>query len=203
MVVTENTSFHQNKADTGAALHISDSFLLFNFSSFHFTIIDNLANTYGGAIFIDFLLSNVNRTQCHWLLYSHDDFSRDTLYYISNCRVIIRTNLFCNNFLNVQPATSHIYIFNNTALLAGSALYYNNVQNINPLHRSPNLSDPVSIFHITEIFTIIPNVTEPLVIATQLRMLQLSDPAKCNDDYTACNVTRITLGKEIKFQQTL
>ena len=64
------------------------------------------------------LLSNVNCTQCHWLLYSHDDFCRDTLYYISNCRMIIRTNLFCNNFLNVQPATSHIYIFNNTALLA-------------------------------------------------------------------------------------
>ena len=54
MVVTGNTSFHQNKADTGAAMHISDSFLLFNFSSFHFTITNNLANTYGGAIFIDF-----------------------------------------------------------------------------------------------------------------------------------------------------
>ena len=65
LVVTGNTSFHQNKSDAGAALHISDSFLLFNFSSFHFTITNNLANTYGGAIFIDFLLSIVNRTQCH------------------------------------------------------------------------------------------------------------------------------------------
>ena len=34
-------------------------------------------------------------------------------------------------------------------------------------------------------------------------MLQLSDPAKCNDDYTACNITRITLGKEIKIPATI
>ena len=65
----ENTTFQDNKAETGAALYMSDSFLLLNFSSFQFRIINNFANAYGGAIFVDFLLSNVNRSQCYWLLY--------------------------------------------------------------------------------------------------------------------------------------
>ena len=198
-----NTSFQDNKADTGAALYISDSFLLLNFSSFQFRIINNFANAYGGAIFIDFLLSNANRSQCHWLLYSHDNLCRDTLYYISNCRVTINTNTFCNSFLNVQLATSNIYLFNNTALLAGSTVFYNNVQNIHPFHRSPSLLDPFSIFHLPKIFTIIPNITEPLVLSTQPQRLQLSDPAECNNDYTACNINGITLGEEIRIKASI
>ena len=203
LVGNGNTSFHDNKADTGAALHISNSFLLLNFFSFQFKIINNFANTYGGAIFIDYLFSNVNRTHCHWLLYSHDDFCRDTLYYIHNCNVIIKTNIFCSNFLNVQLATSNIFLFNNTALLAGSAVFYNNVQNIHPLRRSPSLLDPFSIFHLPKIFTIIPNITEPLVLATQPQRLQLSDPAECNNHYTACNITGITLGEEIRIKASI
>ena len=98
-----NTSFQDNKADTGAAMHLSDSFLLLNFSSFQFRIINNFAYTYGGAIFIDCSLSNATiYSQCHWLLYSHEDSCRDNLYYISNCRVRISTNLHCSNFLNQQ-----------------------------------------------------------------------------------------------------
>ena len=62
LVGNGNTSFQDNKADNGATLHLSDSFLLFNFSSFQFRIINNFANTYGGAIFIDCLLSNANVT---------------------------------------------------------------------------------------------------------------------------------------------
>ena len=203
LVGNGNTSFQDNKADNGAALHLSDSFLLLNYSSFQFRIINNFANAYGGAIFTDFLLSNVNRCQCHWLLYSHDNFCRDNLYKISNCAVTINTNLFCNNFLTVYLATSSIYIVNNTALLAGSAVYYNNIQNIHPLHRSPSLLKPTSFFYLPKIFTIVPNVTKPLVLATQPQTLQLSDPAKCNNNYTACNISGITLGKDIRIQANI
>ena len=52
-------------------------------------------------------------------------------------------------------------------------------------------------------FTIIPIVTKPLVLSTQPQRLQLSDPAKCNNDYTACNISGITLGKEIKTQANI
>ena len=78
--------------------------------------------------------------------------------------------------------------------------FYNNNQNIYPLCRSHSLLNPIYFFHLPKIFTIIPNVTEPLVLATQPQRLQLSDPAKCNNDYTAslsaCNISGITLGKD-------
>ena len=198
LVGNGNTKFQDNNGDTGGALHMSDSFLLLNFSSFQFSIKNNFANSYGGAIFIEFSLSNVNRSQCHWLLYYHDEFCRDDLYHFGNCKMSINTNLFCSNFLSTALSTSSVYIVNNTALLAGSAVFYNGVQNINPAYRSPNTLDPVSIFYIPKIFAVVPNVTEPLMLATQPNKLQLTHPAECNDDYTVCNITGITLGKDIE-----
>ena len=108
LVGSGNISFQDNKADTGAALYIlSDSFLLLNFSSFQFRIINNFANAYGGTIFIDCLLSNATiYGQCHWLLYCHDNLCRDNLHYISNCRVRISTNVYCSNFLRKSTSSN-------------------------------------------------------------------------------------------------
>ena len=144
---------------------------MLNFASFQFDIRDNLANEYGGAIYIDTLFSTLYKGQCYWLLYFHDEFCSDIYYSINNCTIPIVTNSFCKKFktskIRYSEATSHINITNNTALLAGSAVFYSNVQSIDLLYRSANLLDPVSIFNIPNILTITPNVTEPLVMATQ------------------------------------
>ena len=149
-----------------------------------------------------FLMQPYSYSQCHWLLYSHENLCRDNLHYISNCRVRISTNVYCNNFLNQHLAMSSIYIVNNTAL-ASTVVFYNNIQNIYPLCRSHSLLNPISFFHLPKIFTIIPSVTEPLVLSTQPQRLQLSNPAKCNNDYTACNISGITLGKDIRIQANI
>ena len=192
------TRFQNNKADVGAALYLHKSYLLLNYSSFQFDIMDNLANEYGGAIYIDILFTNTYIKQCHWLLYysNYDEFCGNMYHCIYGCTISIYTKLFCRKAKIIQSkAISHIYIMNNTALLAGRAVFYSNIQNI--LQRSVDLLDSVSIFNIPDVFTITPNVTEPLVIATQPQRLQLSDPAKCNNDYTVCNISGITLGKDI------
>ena len=68
-------------------------------------------------------------------------------------------------------------------------MFYNNIQNIYPSRRSHSLLNPIPFFYLPKIFSIIPSVTEPLVLATQPHArLQLSNPAKCNNDYTACNI---------------
>ena len=198
LVGNGTTKFLNNKADIGAAVCLSNSFLLLNFISFQFDIRNNFANAYAGGIFVDFLLSNVNRSQCHWLLYSYDNFCRNAFHQINNCTMLIDTTSFCDKFVKTRTVTSYIHITNNTALLAGSALFYSNVQNVHPLRRSTNILDSVSIFNIPDTFTITPNVTEPLVLATQPNKLQLTYPAECNDDYTVCNITGITLGKDIE-----
>ena len=203
------TRFQNNKADAGAAIYFSKSYLLLNFTSFKFDIRDNLANEYGGALYIDLLFFGMFKGQCYWLLYYCDEFCSDIYRYysINNCTIPIHTNLFCKNFeaskINHSEATSHIYITNNTAILAGSAVFYSNVQSIHSHYRSAKLSDPVSIFNIPNVFTITPNVTEPLVMSTQPQKLQLADPAKCNNDYTACNISGITLGEDIEIPASI
>ena len=187
----------------GAALHLTNSFLTLNISSFQFDIRNNLANQYGGAIYIDFFLSNIYQSQCHWLLYFFDRIYPTIFLKIQPCTIPVRPLLYWKNIFEMGQTMSQVYIINNTALLAGSALFYNNVQNIHPLHRSTNLSNPVSIFNIPDIFTITPNVNEPLVLATQPHKLKLTDPAECNDDYTDCNITGITLGKVIEIPATI
>ena len=90
---------------------------------------------------------------------------------INGCTVLIDTKTFCKrsrvSYFRHSEATSHIYITNNTALLAGSAVLYSNMQNIYILHTSADSLDPVSIFNIPDIFTITPDVSEPLVMSTQ------------------------------------
>ena len=203
------TRFCNNKADVGAALYLHKSYLLLNFSSFQFDIRDNLANEYGGAIYIDILFTNTYKKQCHWIVYCYDEFCSNVNHQINGCTTSINTKPLCKSEKGAKirhrmcNATSNMYITNNTALLAGSAVFYNNMQNAYVLHRSANLLDPASIFNIPDTFTISPNVAKPLVTATQPQMLQLAYPAECNNDYTACNISGITLGEDIEIPASI
>ena len=201
------SKFHNNKADVGAALYLRKSYLLLNFTSFHFDIRDNFANEYGGAIYIDLLFTNTNKKQCHWLLYFSAKFCSNMDHQINGCTIPIDSKFFCkiSKISNIRhsEATSHIYITNNTALLAGSAVFYSNVRNVYILHTSADSLDPISIFNIPDIFTITPDVNKPLVMATQPQSLQLANPAKCNNDHTVCNINGITLGKDIKIPASI
>ena len=189
--------FESNQADTGAALHLSDSYILLNYSSFQFDLMSNFANSYGGAVFLDFQLSNINNSQCHWLLYPKENFCDETMHTYSGCIVVMYTSLFCELLPREEVTKSKISMINNTALLSGSAIFYDDINSFPPPQKSANISDPSSMFYIPDSFTILPNASEPLVLSTQPQQLKLLDQAVCNDDYTSCNISRITLGEEI------
>ena len=190
--------FEGNQADTGAALHMSDSYVLLNYSSFQFDLISNFANSYGGAIFMDFQLSNINHSQCHWLIYPKENFCDEVLHNYGGCIVVMYTSLLCELLSREKGATSNISMINNIALLSGSAIFYDDINNISPSQRSTNISDPSSMFAIPDSFTILPNASEALVLSTQPQQLKLLDPAVCNDEYISCSISRITLGEEIQ-----
>ena len=59
------------------------------------------------------------------------------------------------------------------------------------------------MFNIPDSITILPNTSEPLVLCTQPQQLKLLDPAVCNDDYTSCSISRITLGEGIQIPATI
>ena len=202
LVGNGSTIFEGNEADTGAALHLSDSYILLNYSSFQLDMVSNFADSYGGAIFIDFQLSNINHSQCLWLLYPNDNFCDETMHDYNGCTVVMYTALFCELFPREERVVSNISMINNTALLSGSAIFYDNAISFPPSKRSLNTTDPLSMFYIPESFTItsVTDSTEPelLILSTQPQQLQLMDPAVCNDDYTTCNISGITLGEEIQ-----
>ena len=199
LVGNGSTIFVNNQAETGAALYLSDSYILLNYSSFQLHIADNFANQHGGAIFIDFVLSNVRQSQCHWLFYPQSDFCTKTFHDDKNgCRTVMYTQEFCNELPKNDTAGITINITNNTALLSGQAIFYDDAHNFQTVRRSSNTSDPNSMFYIPESFTLLPYATEPLILATQPEILELGEPAKCNNDSTECNITGITLGQEIR-----
>ena len=113
-----------------------------------------------------------------------------------NCTTYIRTSTFCSVLARSETTQTVINLINNTAFLSGSAIFYNNLDNIQLYNRS--MSNPTSIFYVPENFPTIPNASESLVLATQPRKLVLSGSAKCSENFAACNVTGITLGEEIK-----
>ena len=195
-----STVFEHNEANTGAALYLLDSYILFNYSSYHLHFIGNAANQHGGAIFVDFMFSNVIHSQCHWLFYSQDNFC-DKIYHVKdNCLTVMYTPEFCNE-LPIVDVT--INIANNTALLSGQAIFYDDAHNFQTSRRSSNTSVSKSMFYIPDSFSFQPNATEPLVLATQPQLLKLDNPAKCNNGLTECNITGITLGQEIRIPASI
>ena len=190
--------FESNQADTGAALHLSDSYILLNYSSFQFDLMSNFANSYGGAVFLDFQLSNIKNSQCHWLLHPKENFCDETLHNYNGCIVVMYTSLLCDLLPREEGVTSNISMINNTALLSGSAIFYNDINSFPLSKRSINTSDPLSMLNIPDSFTILPSTSEPLILSTEPHQLKLLDPAVCIDNYTSCNISRITLGEEIR-----
>ena len=190
--------FESNRADMGAALHLSDSYILLNYSSFQFGFMSNLANSHGGAIYLDFQLSSINNSQCHWLSYPKENFCDETMHNYSGCIVVMYTSLLCEILPREEGVTSNISMINNTALLSGSAIFYSDMKNFAPSQRSANISDPSSLFNIPDNFNMLPNASESLVLSTQPYQLKLLDPAVCNNVYTHCNMSRIALGEEIR-----
>ena len=77
------------------------------------------------------------------------------------------------------------------------------MENFYILHTSADSLDLATIFNIPDDFTITPDITKPLVMATQPQRLQLTDPAECNNDYTACNISKVTLGKDIEIPASI
>jgi len=192
-----HTTFMYNRADNAAGMHLSDSYILINYTSFKFDFINNFASLHGGAIYVDFALSNSDHSQCHWLIYSNNDFCSNYAHITNNCSTYIDTSLFCKEIVQSKLAISSIKIVNNTALSSGSAIFYGDAYNFQLTSRSSNISDPMSIFYIPDNFTLMPHATVPLVLATQPQKLELSNPASCNDENTICTIARVTLGQEI------
>ena len=146
---------------------------------------------------MDFQLSNINNSQCHWLIYPKENFCDVTMHNYSGCIVVMYTSLLCELLPREGEVTFNISMINNTALLSGSAIFYDDINSFPLSKRSTSTSDPSSMFNIPDSFTILPNASEPLVLSTQPYQLELLDPAVCDDDYTSCNISRITLGEDI------
>ena len=198
LVGNGTTMFEINQADTGAALHLSDSYILLNYSSFQFNLMSNIANSYGGGIFMNFQLSSINHSQCHWLLYPKENFCDETIVIYSDCTVEMYTLLLCKLLPRKEGVTFNISMINNTALLSGSAIFYNDMNKFPHSQRSANTSNPSSMFNIPASFNILPNASESLVLSTQPQYLKLLDPAICYKVYTHCTISQVTLGEEIK-----
>ena len=194
-----NVSFQYNQADTGAALYLTDSYLLLNYSSFNFNIVKNFANYHGGGVYVAFRLSNLHHRQCHWLFYPPNNFCSKYVHKIHNCIMSVYTRLFCDHMKH-QLAISNIILTNNTALLSGSAIFYQNTYSFNSPNRSSNISDVTSLFHIPTNFIVIPKVNVPLVLATEPWKLKLDGPVNCSKDFNLCKLTGIMLGEKIRLQ---
>ncbi|XP_065884514.1 uncharacterized protein [Dysidea avara] len=192
LVSNDSITFQDNQADAGAALYLTNSYILMSYSSFQMDITNNFANLNGGGIFVEFL----DPGQCHWLLYSQDDFCNAS-HVANDCETKLDTELFCNELPKPGHAVSTVKIMNNTALLSGSTIFYDDVYNIPPSRRSSDIEDVTSVFYIPEDFTLTPNASSGMSLATQPELVMLQEGAQCNDKFNACSVTGITLGQEI------
>ena len=190
LVGNDLITFNDNLAEAGAALCLTNSYILLNHSSFHMDITNNFASLHGGGIYTAFL----NRAQCHWLLYSQNNFCNATTHIVNDCETRTDSSLLCNELPKSGHAVSTVNIINNTALLSGSAIFYDGVYNILQSRRSTSDSDATSIFY-TKDFTIVSSLGIPL--ATQPELVMLQDGACCDDNFTACTIPGITLGQGI------
>ena len=188
LVGIHNTEFSYNRAESGAALYLTDSYVLSCISSFQFNFTENFAAMHGGAIFIEFT------QQCRWLLNSS---SSDCNTCTVDCTTLIE-NLIKDNcpsqYVPNDTKTCRFNYTNNSALVAGSEIFYN-VPSSTPIG---NLSNPNSIFYIPKDHCI-HNSTSPRRLATQPYKLKLEAPATCLDDNcTSYFLNGITLGQEIR-----
>jgi len=203
LVGIDNVIFQYNKANAGAAIYLTNSYILLNYSSFQIDLTNNFAFLYGGGIFNEFLLLGQSNDQCHWLLYSQNDFCEVTSHVANGCETKINTKLLCDELCKSDNAVSTVKIVNNTALLSGSAIYYNEVYNIPLSHRSCNTSDATSVFYIPDDLTVPSSTDDILSLATQPEIVKLQDGAKCYNNFATCNIFGITLGQDISIPATI
>ena len=201
LVGTDNTEFSYNKAQSGAALYLTDSYVLSNVSSFQFNFSHNFAIVSGGAIFID-LSANVDVVRCAWLLYqlgNDGSLCNNYNFLIEEDCPQINGQLLCseipqNNDTNDSQSCRFIYS-NNSASVAGSTIYYNVPSSMSV----ENSSNPNSIFYIPKDHCIMNSSSSLRRLATQPNTLALKAPATCLDDNcTSYLLSDIALGQEIR-----
>ena len=183
-----NTIFMCNRAESGGGLYLIDSYVLPHISSFQFDFVENFALVHGGAIFVELTL------QCEWLLNSTvSSCDRNNYPCINDCPC------FNDNFYNNLPQKydtdnsqgCHFNYTNNSALVAGSDIFYN-VPNTTPVG--------YSVFYISENHCGINSSSSPRRLATQPSKLKFKTPATCiesDDNCTGYILNGITLGQEI------
>ena len=201
LVGNEDTEFRRNRAESGAALYLTDAYILPYILSFQFNFSENFAVVRGGAIFIDFTV------QCPWLLYqlvdnrssfcnrSDRDISMGNPYGCPQLQV--DGQLLCKELPeqshNDNPQTCHFNYASNFASVADSEIFYN-VPASTPIGNSSN---PNSIFYIPKDHCM-NSLTRPK-LATQPYKLKFEAPAACLDDNcTSYFLNGITLGQEIR-----
>ena len=206
-----STEFRKNRAESGAALYLIDSYVISCVSSFQFNFFKNFAAIRGGAIFIEFT------QQCRWLVESVDNSSSfcntPTMDCIASIRFLIEDtcpgdtypedtcpedtcpdHLVCKDIPDDTQMCQFNYT-NNSALLAGDEIFYN-IPSSTPIGNSSN---PNSIFYIPKDLHCMNNSTSPRRLATQPYKLELYAPATCLDDScTSYFLNGITLGQEIR-----
>ena len=192
LIGNNKTEFRNNIAETGAALYLTDSYVVPFFSSFQFDFFENLATMRGGAIFIEYTL------QCSWLVLRNTTIEDNSSNCNCNCCYSILPNgcpsLSCRDIPDRSIQTCRFNYANNSALVAGSEIFYN-VPSPTP---TGNSSDSNSIFYIPKDHCM-NNSTSPRRLATQPHKLKLEAPATCLDDScTSYFLNGITLGQEIR-----
>ena len=195
-----NTEFSYNRAQSGAAFYLTDSYVLPYVSSFQFIFSHNFAIVRGGAIYID-LSANVDVVRCVWLLYqlvNNGSLCNNSNFLTEEGCPQVNGQLLCSeipqNYDNNNSQSCRFIYSNNSASVAGSTIYYN-VPSSTPVENS---SDPNSIFYIPNDHCI-NSSTSPRRLATQPNQLILKAPATCLDDNcTSYFLSDITLGQEIR-----
>ena len=193
LVGIHNTEFSYNRAESGAALYLTDSYVLSCISPFQFNFTENFAAMRGGAIFIEFT------QQCRWLLNSSSsDCNTCTVDCTTKIENLIEDNYCPSHFVRKgvldDTKMCHFNYINNSASVAGSEIFYN-VPSSTPIENSSN---PNSIFYLPKDHCL-NNSTSPRRLATQPYKLKLEAPATCLDDNcTSYFLNGITLGQEIR-----
>ena len=195
LVGNGNTEFSHNIAQNGAALYLTDSYVLPYISSFQFNFFNNFAIVHGGAIFIDLT------AHCTWLLYhllnDNSLCNKSDVLIAENCPQIdvelLRREL-PQQPNSVNPQLCHFNYIDNSASVAGSTIFYNVPESM-PIENS---SDPNSIFYIPKDHCMNSSNSQRR-LATQPNRLILNAPATCLDnDCTSYFLGSITLGQEIR-----
>ena len=200
LVGNGHTEFRYNVAQSGAALYLTDSYVLQYISSFQISFFHNFAIIRGGAIFVD-LSTNLAAVRCVWLLYqlvNDGSLCNNSNFLAAEGCPQIDGGLLCSELPQqsevVNPHFCHFNYANNSASVAGSTIFYNVPESM-PIENSSN---PNSIFYIPKDHCM--NSSNTLRrLATQPKKLILDALATCFDNNcTSYFLSGIALGQEIR-----